>query len=241
MQNMQEVLPCRMCTRVRAKFACHVAGYRFHECEKCGFVFCPDLLPETVGSIYEQGERDIAAGAPSQGWADPAFLEPALRWLNDGHSQLSALDFGAGQSRVPDILRQRGHRVTAVDLVPPACKQPDRLTGDLIELQLPEGEFDLAYSFQVFEHLPQPRELLFELIRLVRDNGLVLIHTDMETPERDAAGFENWWYVTPPDHCSFYRHKTFADVLADQPHDLHCIDEKTVIIHKHESGEAALH
>ena len=37
---------------------------------------------------------------------------------------------------------------------------------------------------------------------------MIAIHTDMETPEREN-GLACWWYATPPDHCAFFRHRTF--------------------------------
>jgi SAM-dependent methyltransferase len=222
---------CRMCLGSSVSAAYHVQGFSFHECRDCGFVFSPDFDSPPLTNMYQSGARDVEAGAPDCGWADPAFLDPAFDMLG-WQAPMTVLDFGAGQSRVPDILRLRGHRVIAVDVVPPKIPHADRLTGELLDLNLPEGYFDLAYSFQVFEHLPEPRDILFELLRLVRDEGLVLIHTDMETPERDVDGFEHWWYVTPPDHCSFYRHKTFDKALSGSLHQIHCLDEKTVVLRK---------
>ena len=66
-----------------------------------------------------------------------------------------------------------------------------------ITLALAPDQFDLAFAFQVLEHLPEPRLVLDQLVRLTRPGGLVLVHTDMDTRER-AGGFERWWYVTPP-------------------------------------------
>lgn len=231
---------CRMCSSQVTRAACQVDGFQFYECVNCGFMFCPQILRHNISQMYANGERDIEAGAPELGWADPSFLAPALDELALEVDSLMALDFGAGQSRIPDLLREEGHKVVAVDIVPPQVEHEDRLTGDLLDLNLCADSFDLAYSFQVFEHLPEPKPVLFELLRLVRDQGLVLIHTDMETNERDAQGFENWWYVTPPDHCSFYRNKTFDVALADLPHEICYRDDKSVMIRKRGTHPAHL-
>jgi hypothetical protein len=63
-----------------------------------------------------------------------------LRW----RAPLRILDFGCGQSLVPDMLRDEGHRVIAVDLAPPLRACPDRLTGPLDALDLAPRGFDLA-------------------------------------------------------------------------------------------------
>ncbi len=67
-------------------------------------------------------------------------------------------------------------------------------------------------------------------MRLTRPGGLVLAHTDMETPERDERGFTGWWYVAPPDHCCFFRHRTFDVALAGTPHRIVRRDPKSVLI-----------
>lgn len=81
---------------------------------------------------------------------------------------LQMLDFGTGQSKVPEILRRQGHHMEAVDVMSPLRPHPDRLTGDIRELQLPENSLDLSFSYKVFEHLPDPRPILDELFRVTK-------------------------------------------------------------------------
>lgn len=223
---------CPLCETSGPGFHARVKGYDFHKCGNCEFVFSPQITDEYLSRLYEEGFHGTEEGAPVKGWTKNIdFLFPALDLLED-RKDLSVLDFGTGQSRVPEMLRQIGHRTTAVDIVPPLRPHPDRLTGDLLQLRLPENSFELSFSFQVFEHLPRPRPVPDELLRLTKPGGLVLIHTDMETPERDSEGFENWWYMQPPDHCVFYRNKSFAAWAENTPHQIIFEDPKTVIIQK---------
>lgn len=221
---------CRVCAGRHLRAAGAVAGYQFVECLGCGFVFTPAITAAVAETWYgagEQGARHEAA--PVQGWADPSFLEPALERLPS--RPLRILDFGAGESVVPDLLRREGHEVIALDVSPPSRPHPQRLVGSLGEVRLPPESFDLVYAFQVFEHLPEPRPVLEDLLALVRPGGLFLVHTDMETPER-AQGFEAWWYVSPPNHCSFFRHRTFEHLVSDRPDVLVWRDPKTVLIRR---------
>lgn len=220
-----------MCGDGRLRRAGRKAGYELVECARCGFAFAPAIDAAFMAKRYASGYHGPEEGAPQRGWiAGREVLAPALERLPDDRS-LRCFDFGAGQSQLPERLRAGGHRVIAQDLVPPLRPHPDRLTGPLDELDLPERSFDLVYSFQVFEHLPDPAGTFGRLLRLARGGGLLLIHTDMETPERLAADrLGDWWYVAPPDHCAFYRHRTFEVALQHTPHRLVWCDPKSVVI-----------
>lgn len=220
-------LTCRICRGDRLAPLGEVDGYPFVECERCAFTFSPVVTLEGMQTLYQEGYHGPRDGGPEAGWSDDGFLAPALERLPAG--PLRILDFGTGQSVVPDRLRARGHRVVALDVAPPIRPHPDRLTGDLPTLGLPAASFDLVYSFQVFEHLAEPVPILEALLRLVRPGGYLLIHTDMEMPERQG-GFTRWWYVLPPDHCAFYRHRTFEWYLARTPHRLVHQDPKVVLV-----------
>lgn len=222
---------CGMCGSSQVEFLDVIQDFIFRQCSKCAFVFTPDITPEYLKNLYAKGYHGPEDGGPQKGWSkDFSFLEPALKLLPDG--PLRVLDFGTGQDLVPDELRRLGHRVIAVDIAPPIRPHPDRLTGDVLELDLKMNQFDLVYAFQVFEHLPNPRSILEELLRLLKPEGLLLIHTDMETEARLENEFRNWWYVTPPDHCSFYRPETFRIALKKTHHKVIIAEPTFVVIKK---------
>lgn len=223
---------CPMCGTDRTASQGVIKDYIFKFCSNCEFIFCPEITPEYLSKQYANGFHGPDDGAPKNGWSgDGSFLDPAFDALPKKEN-LRILDFGTGQDDVPDRLRKKGHRTIAVDIAPPVRPHPDRLTGNLIELDLERNQFDLAFAFQVFEHLPEPRPLLKELLRLTRPGGVILIHTDMETPDREASRFEDWWYVAPPDHCSFYRNKTFKVFFKNTPHKVIYSDPTRVIVKK---------
>ena len=60
----------------------------------------------------------------------------------------------------------------------------------------------------------------------------------MEPPER-KKGFDQWWYVLPPDHCSFYKKETFEWVLEGSPHKIIAAEAKYIIIRKKEKSSPA--
>ena len=228
--QLNQELACRWCGSRHLEEAGEVKGYHFVECLNCCFTFCPSLTQEAMERRYAQGYHASEEGVPKKGWSKTNFLAPVLEFY-PSDTKLRILDFGSGQSVVPDELRKQGHKVIAVDVTEPLHPHPDRLTGKITDLKLEPDQFDLVYSFQVFEHLPEPRPVFEELLRLTKPGGYLLIHTDMEPPERQE-GFEQWWYVLPPDHCSFYKKETFEWLLEESPHELVEAEAKHVIIQK---------
>lgn len=53
-------------------------------------------------------------------------------------------------------------------------------------------EYDLAYSIEVLEHIPDPRGAVRRLVRAVRPGGTVVIHSPVEPARRHFKRFENW-------------------------------------------------
>lgn len=221
-------------------------GYRFVECTTCGFIFCPDIETESGQPLHGSGNPGAGERTPAQGWADDAsFLTPVLALA--GERTLRILDFGCGSSPVPDLLRDRGHQVVTMDLASPGRadvalpagaasaagarrEHADAIPGAQPAPGLVDEQFDLVYALQIFEHLPHPRGVLDTLLRLTVPGGLIAIHTDMETEERRAL--VDWWYVLPPEHCSFYRHRTFERFVAGTPHSLVLGLPRMVVIRK---------
>lgn len=220
-------LTCRMCGATALHDLGVVKKHRFVECRECAFTFAPAAIQADRDRRYRAGYADDGPEPPQ--WARSLrFLEPALRRLPPP-PKCSVLDFGAGNSPVPEMLRERDYRTLTIDLAPRKNPHPDDRVGCILSLDLPEAPFNLVYSYQVFEHLAEPAPYIERLLQLIRPQGYLLIHTDMEMPER-MAGFHQWWYVLPPEHCSFYRHRTFEHFFARSPHAIVRKTSKSVLV-----------
>lgn len=223
-------LYCKCCGNKYLREAGTKNNYTFWECTECAFIFTNVAYHQMVDT-YRSGYHNVDDGAPEKGWARSLeFLKPAFSYLPG--NKLKIMDFGCGESYVPDRLREEGHKVAAVDIVPPLRPHPDRITGDIMELEIPENTFDLIYSYQVFEHISEPKKILKRLFHLVKNDGIILIHTDMETPERKSGKFTDWWYVLPPDHCSFYSHRTMNKMVSGMGYSIIYKDPKAVMARK---------
>jgi ubiquinone/menaquinone biosynthesis C-methylase UbiE len=89
---------------------------------------------------------------------------------------------GYGTIRFMPVAR----RVVGVDVSPRAIEaarlratdgRPEFVLGGGLELPFPDDSFDLVTSFQVLEHVPDPRVFLRELTRVTRPGGHVILAT----------------------------------------------------------------
>lgn len=217
------ILRCRMCGRGMLEAIGSVDAHRYFHCRHCDFSFAVldgECDIDTFMSLSGPGEVDVS------------FLKPALDRLSHRKS-LRILDYGGRDSIAPHLLRQAGHRVIAFDLMPGARQHPDRISGDILQRNIPEAQFDLVYAYHVFEHLAEPAPVLRELLRLARPGGLVLIHTDMNVAGApNGGGNGRWAYRIPPDVCSIYRPHTFEVFLRGSTHQIIHHDAQTIVIQR---------
>lgn len=108
----------------------------------------------------------------------------AQNWFARPAEKIKVLDWGAGKGQVTYLLSQLGFRPDSCDLVESEPQRPllDRTGIGLIALehdyQLPfaDQSYDVVLSFGVLEHVPNDRESLREIYRVLRPGGLLLCY-----------------------------------------------------------------
>ncbi len=102
-----------------------------------------------------------------------------------------ALDMGCGAGLLSEPLARLGAAVTAVDAAPEnigAARAHAQAVGLMIDYRTGTtdavaGErYDLIASFEVIEHVPDPRAFVTALASLLADDGLLLLSTPNRTP-----------------------------------------------------------
>jgi SAM-dependent methyltransferase len=112
------------------------------------------------------------------------------------------------------------HRELARQLQVRKVSRPRTLQMDASRMEFPDGSFDLVYSFNVFEHLPDPTVVLQEKIRVTRPGGCVLTHFHLYSSDsgghdvRILAGERQgmpYWPHLRPQHAALVRNAAYIN------------------------------
>jgi ubiquinone/menaquinone biosynthesis C-methylase UbiE len=152
------------------------------------------LEPEAMDSEWEANDYDAMDHSQVNGVFVSDFLN---LWGGFG----AILDVGAGTVQIPlELCRQHSTAtVLAIDVAANMLKVAQRNVlsaglDDRIRLQLcdakrlpyADGSFLAVMSNSIVHHIPEPRAVIVEMVRVVRSAGLLFVR-DLLRPEDDAA------------------------------------------------------
>lgn len=205
-------------------YQCTNFGYGHHHaivrCRRCSLVYAnprfaqSDLLEEyeqVVDPLYEQ-ERE------GRVLTFERHLEPIEQLVGDHHGK-KILDVGAYTGVFVEIARRRGWDASGTELSEWAARVGrerglELFNGTLEEAAFPDDHFDVATSWDVVEHLADPRGHLQEIHRILKPGGLIVIHTiDIDAPFARLAGARWPWLMEM--HIVYFSRRTLAHLLTD--------------------------
>src|SRR5262249_14742516 len=108
------------------------------------------------------------------------------------------LDVGSGNGGFLVEMKQRGFQCEGTEwTLAAAARVPGNAdiqihVGDLLDLDLPEGSYDLITMWHVFEHLRKPREILDKAKGLLKPDGSLLLSLP-NVESRQAKRFGTAW------------------------------------------------
>jgi SAM-dependent methyltransferase len=176
-------------------------------CPHCGFCFAPAITqwtPEQFTELiynqdYVQFDPDCIENRPK---GNAALLMKLFDQRFDGCKHL---DYGGGDGLMSQILREAHWDSVSYD--PYRDTAPDKVQ---------RGGFDLITAFEVFEHVPDPQQLMAHLRSLLAPHGLVLFSTLLSDTHIAPSERLHWWYAAPRNgHISLFSEKSLR-TLAGQ-------------------------
>jgi len=209
-------------------------NFELFECLDCSFQFVrPVIDPTSVYTAdYYRGRGADPIVDYEEEFRNP-FHTPRLFEFNnlvqivrnvkaEGTSQqLRWLDYGCGNGALLRFLtEQKDLQIHAAGFDESVVSQRLKVQGfefyDRNELQtLPAGSFDVVTCIEVIEHTLEPREVVTEISRLLKPEGLLLLTTgNMHSPVARMRGF-HFSYCVPEVHISLFNPKLLENVYRE--------------------------
>jgi 2-polyprenyl-3-methyl-5-hydroxy-6-metoxy-1,4-benzoquinol methylase len=173
--------------------------YSVRECDECGLLFrTPILSPDDLKRYY--------AKTDFRGWEIDGFYPTercVLEILRQLPSRSMILDFGCSSGRLLAPLIAT-HECYGIELniaaATEATKKGITLLPSLDALRDDSRRFDAIVLADVFEHLARPLDIIAQLVKYLKDGGLLLMVTgngDARACRRSPALF---WYFRTLEH-----------------------------------------
>lgn len=183
----------------------------YSQCETCQFTFANEFRSWSENEFLEKIYNAQYAAI------DPDFLEirpqESLQLLKlqfaGKESQIRHLDYGGGNGRLSQLLRQSGW----------SSQTYDPFSGQKVSLD-DLGKFNLITAFEVFEHVADVANLMRNLDAALDDVGLILFSTFTSDQNIIPNTRLNWWYAAPRNgHISLY--SSLSLKMLGQKHGFH--------------------
>ena len=114
------------------------------------------------------------------------------------------LDVASGEGYGSHILAQHAHSVIGVDIDKTSVQHANQkyqnknlgyIQSSCINMPIEDASIDVAVSFETLEHLAEQQEMLAEINRVLKPDGLLVISTPDKKHYSDATGFSNEFHV----------------------------------------------
>lgn len=208
----REVINCPVCNCID-KIPKHKKDmFEFVECDSCGMVYLnPRLNNEATYAFYNSEWNSIynEKKFDTNNWTldnlDNKRDTDNLKLISKYKSEKGKLlEIGIGKGYFLKNASDFGYQVYGVELNKVNCEKANILlenkgkiiNTDLISAKFENGLFDVIYMKDVFEHVPNPMEMLGEINRISKKGALLFI----EVPNIDGAIFK----ITKEKHVTIF-------------------------------------
>ena len=219
-------MECSVCNGSRSKVVFVEFGIDIYKCKDCGHMFSSYGADQ-----YYEGYFGNDAGRNDNFWWDQAhrmmYDDFCKKYIIGRSGRL--LDIGCGLGffvkKISDYSNWQPYGIeiskTAADFATTELKLANIFCGKAEEADLPKNYFDIITLWDVIEHIPNPDKILNYIGSILKDGGLLFIHTPNANIQLFKARFKKLFYGMKPtrhyleakDHINIYTVKSISMVL----------------------------
>jgi len=199
------------------------------ECNFCGIIsMIPMPTDEQLANYYTVYSKDEMVDLSQKiGSRHPKLRKLFHRLSGDVDPRdfvqvsknLRVLDYGCGHATYLSDFHNRGIAISGAEIaeyVVQACQKKGldvQKVEDVNQIPFANGEFDIVYLMQVFEHLRNPNEFMQELNRVLKTGGMLYIAVPNKKSIWRKVFGTNWvsgWFA--PFHLFHYDRNTLVPI-----------------------------
>lgn len=182
-----------------------ISGGGLFRCSSCHLGFRdPRLSKEQLDALYREGNSDtwsVSDASVRNDW------KIARRWVWNNLESGNVLDVGCFDGTFLASLGGN-YQTSGIEIHTVAARRAEKagakiVARDLHQLNGTAALYDMVTSFDVIEHVADPRTFLSRLASCVKQNG----HLIISSGNMDAWSWRlmggRYWYCTIPEHISF--------------------------------------
>ncbi|HQU85466.1 MAG TPA: methyltransferase domain-containing protein [Pyrinomonadaceae bacterium] len=206
---------CPICGGEKKKEIGEKGRFRVFRCLDCRSVYTEKMSDDVESYDYSEYYEESNLTVPE-------FVRQSLRNTISTFEKYRQngrfLDVGCGAGILLETAREKGWQAEGMEVSEPAVnhlreKGFQIFQGFLSEADYPENHFDVVTMTEVIEHVDNPKEVLREIARILRPNGLLW----MTTPHANGLSIKllgaKWSVVCPPEHLHLFSKKGLNDLL----------------------------
>ena len=218
-------MKCPICSGNKVCFALEITvtsgkPWHIYQCKDCLARFVdPMPSPQEARQYYEQNStRAKTLSDPRYGWLTYQKQRRIIRNLvRKPHGRI--LDFGCGGGHFLDNY-DRGWEKFGCELSEDAREVSTRkgikTFATLEEAAFPNEFMDVVVMFAVIEHLTNPKDVVSELNRVLKVEGLFVVMTGDVMSLKARIKAQKWHMYGPPEHIFFLSAQSLDLLMASQ-------------------------
>ncbi len=218
-----EDLGCELCKGHDYHFLLRENSLNLVKCRKCGLV---SVNPKPTEEMLEEFYARYFPPESELLWQNQmkrVFRKEGLNKIGKGPGRL--LDVGCGYGFFLKLMKENGWEVEGVELsVKTASYAREELgltvfNGRLEDAGFRDESFDVVTLWYVMEHLKKPMKVLFDVHRILKKGGLIIVRVPNSNIDidRTLAKFgkfgKRFFLINPPRHLFDYTPRTISLML----------------------------